>query len=63
MLLSFHCRKPITVYIQDSSGAGIISIAEYGQEYGKEPIAVLYNGSSHYDALLVPAADQISSRL
>lgn len=56
-------RKPISVYIPDPSGAGILSIAEYGQEYGKNAIAVLYNGSSHYDALLVPAADHIAARL
>ncbi|GAQ86277.1 hypothetical protein KFL_002800070 [Klebsormidium nitens] len=63
LMLSHALKKPITVYIPDPSGAGILSIAEYGQEYGKAAIAVLYNGSTHYDALLVPAADHIAARL
>ncbi|KAF6168292.1 hypothetical protein GIB67_018132 [Kingdonia uniflora] len=43
---------PITVYMYDENAGGLISIAEYGQEYGKEdPIRVLYHGFGHYDAL------------
>lgn len=39
----------------DDDAGGIISIAEYGQEYGKEnPIQVLYHGVGHYDALQIP---------
>lgn len=39
----------------DEDAGGLISIAEYGQEYGKEnPIRVLYHGSGHYDALQIP---------
>lgn len=45
-------RMPITVYMHDKDAGGLISIAEYGQEYGKEkPIRVLYHGFGHYDAL------------
>lgn len=47
-------RMPITVYMKDEKAGGLISIAEYGQEYGKEdPIRVLYHGFGHYDALLI----------
>lgn len=59
------CRMGITVYmrkIEDSSG--LISIAEYGEEYGREnPIRVLYHGHGHYDALLFPANKPPRSRL
>jgi len=49
------CRMPITVYMYDEEAGGLISIAEYGQEYGKEnPIRVLYHGFGHYDALDIP---------
>lgn len=45
---------PITVYMKDEKAGGLISIAEYGQEYGKDdPIRVLYHGFGHYDALLM----------
>lgn len=47
---------PITVYMHDEDSSGLISIAEYGQEYGKDnPILVLYHGYGHYDALQVPS--------
>lgn len=47
-------RMPITVYMKDEKAGGLISIAEYGQEYGKDdPIRVLYHGFGHYDALLI----------
>lgn len=43
---------PITVYMRDENAGGLIAIAEYGQEYGKEnPIRVLYHGFGHYDAI------------
>ncbi|XP_057982464.1 OVARIAN TUMOR DOMAIN-containing deubiquitinating enzyme 4 isoform X4 [Malania oleifera] len=46
---------PITVYMHDENSGGLISIAEYGQEYGKEnPIRLLYHGFGHYDALQIP---------
>jgi hypothetical protein len=47
---------PITVYMHDEDEGGLIAIAEYGQQYGKEdPIQVLYHGYGHYDALQIPA--------
>ena len=43
---------PITVYLYDESARGLISIAEYGLEYGNEnPIRVFYHGSGHYDLI------------
>lgn len=55
LMLSDVLKMPITVYMRDDSSGGLISIAEYGQEYGKEnPIRVLYHGFGHYDALLIP---------
>lgn len=51
------CRMPITVYmIQEKTKDGLISIAEYGQEYRKsDPIQVLYHGFGHYEALQIPS--------
>ncbi|GJN03930.1 hypothetical protein PR202_ga21429 [Eleusine coracana subsp. coracana] len=47
---------PITVYMHDEDEGGLIAIAEYGQQYGKEdPIQVLYHGYGHYDAVQIPA--------
>lgn len=47
---------PITVYMHDEDEGGLIAIAEYGEQYGKEdPIQVLYHGYGHYDALQIPA--------
>lgn len=53
LLMSSHVlQMPIIVYIYDDEAGGLLSIAEYGQEYGKEdPIRVLYHDSGHYDAL------------
>jgi len=52
----FVHRMPITVYMHDEDAGGLIAIAEYGQQYGKEdPIQVLYHGFGHYDALQIPA--------
>jgi hypothetical protein len=54
----------ITVYMYDQDAGGLISIAEYGQEYGKEnPIRVLYHGFGHYDALEIPTKKSPKSRL
>jgi len=59
-----ECRMPITVYMYDDKCGGLISIAEYGQEYGKDnPIRVLYHGFGHYDALLIPGKKGSKSRL
>ncbi|CAA7060630.1 unnamed protein product [Microthlaspi erraticum] len=53
-MASHVLQMPITVYMKDEKAGGLLSIAEYGQEYGKEdPIRVLYHGFGHYDALLV----------
>jgi hypothetical protein len=42
--------------MRDEDGGGLISIAEYGQEYGKEdPVQLLYHGFGHYDSLQIPA--------
>lgn len=68
MLLKYEshddCRMPITVYMHDEKAGGLITIAEYGQEYGKEnPIRVLYHGFGHYDALHIPGVRSGKSRL
>ncbi|EOA24446.1 hypothetical protein CARUB_v10017703mg [Capsella rubella] len=53
-MASHVLQMPITVYMKDEKAGGLISIAEYGQEYGKDdPIRVLYHGFGHYDALLI----------
>lgn len=55
---------PITVYMHDKDSGGLISIAEYGQEYGKDdPIRVLYHGCGHYDALHFPGTGGVKPRL
>ncbi|XP_050229582.1 OVARIAN TUMOR DOMAIN-containing deubiquitinating enzyme 4 isoform X2 [Mercurialis annua] len=56
LFMASHVLKmPISVYMYDQDAGGIISIAEYGQEYGKDnPIRVLYHGFGHYDALQIP---------
>uniref|UniRef100_A0A7N2M3U4 Ubiquitin thioesterase OTU n=1 Tax=Quercus lobata TaxID=97700 RepID=A0A7N2M3U4_QUELO len=63
-LASHVLQMPITVYMYDEDAGGLISIAEYGQEYGKEnPIRVLYHGFGHYDALQMPRKKSDRSRL
>ena len=62
--VSYEFRMPITVYMRDQDSGGLISIAEYGQEYGKDdPIKVLYHGFCHYDALHIPRNTGARSRL
>uniref|UniRef100_A0A453L4L8 OTU domain-containing protein n=1 Tax=Aegilops tauschii subsp. strangulata TaxID=200361 RepID=A0A453L4L8_AEGTS len=57
-------RMPITVYMREEAAGGLIAIAEYGQEYGKEdPIRVLYHGCGHYEALHIPGNSEPRSRL
>ncbi|KAF7824511.1 FT-interacting protein 1-like [Senna tora] len=55
LLMASHVlQMPIVVYMKDGYyNEGFKRIAEYGQElYGNEnPIMVVYNGSTHYDAL------------
>ncbi|KAJ6699930.1 hypothetical protein OIU79_013054 [Salix purpurea] len=65
LLMASHVLKmPITVYMDDKNARGLISIAEYGQEYGMEnPIGVLYNGFGHYDALQFPGTRGGRSKL
>ncbi|KAJ7972262.1 OTU domain containing protein [Quillaja saponaria] len=65
LLMASHVlQMPITVYMHDEESGGLISIAEYGQEYGKEnPIRVLYHGFGHYDALEIPGRKGAKSRL
>ncbi|XP_043703992.1 OVARIAN TUMOR DOMAIN-containing deubiquitinating enzyme 4-like isoform X2 [Telopea speciosissima] len=60
LLMSSHVlQMPITVYMKDKFSGILKSIAEYGQEYGKDnPIRVLYNGCGHYDALQNPYESQ-----
>jgi hypothetical protein len=43
--------------MNDEDDGGLIAIAGYGQQYGKEdPIQFLYHhGYGHYDALQIPA--------
>lgn len=53
-MASHVLQMPITVYMKDEKAGGLITIAEYGQEYSTEdPIRVLYHGFGHYDALLI----------
>ncbi|CAI0414503.1 unnamed protein product [Linum tenue] len=65
LFMASHVLKmPISVYMYDADAGGLISIAEYGQEYGKDnPIRVLYHGSGHYDALQIPGRKHGKSRL
>ncbi|XP_062006381.1 OVARIAN TUMOR DOMAIN-containing deubiquitinating enzyme 4-like isoform X1 [Rosa rugosa] len=65
LLMASHVLEmPITVYMYDEKAGGLITIAEYGQEYGKEnPIRVLYHGFGHYDALHIPGKSGGKSRL
>ncbi|KAJ0099877.1 hypothetical protein Patl1_20618 [Pistacia atlantica] len=57
-----ECQSQCTCMITDAGG--LISIAEYGQEYGQEnPIRVLYHGSGHYDALHIPGKKSGRSKL
>ncbi|KAL2326963.1 hypothetical protein Fmac_020390 [Flemingia macrophylla] len=65
LFIASHVLKmPITVYMYDKDAGGLISIAEYGQEYGKEnPIRVLYHGFGHYDALEIPKSKGPKPRL
>ncbi|KAL2464826.1 OTU domain-containing protein [Forsythia ovata] len=65
LLMASHVlRMPITVYMYDDDSGGLISIAEYGQEYGTDnPIKVLYHGFGHYDALHIPVKGGSRSRL
>ncbi|XP_029118545.1 OVARIAN TUMOR DOMAIN-containing deubiquitinating enzyme 4 isoform X5 [Elaeis guineensis] len=63
-MASHVLQMPITVYMLDEDAGGLITIAEYGQEYGKEdPIRVLYHGFGHYDALQIPGKKGPKSRL
>ncbi|XP_051188389.1 OVARIAN TUMOR DOMAIN-containing deubiquitinating enzyme 4 [Lolium perenne] len=65
LLMASHVlQMPITVYMREEAAGGLIAIAEYGQEYGKEdPIQVLYHGCGHYDALHIPGNTNPRSRL
>ncbi|KAJ6835300.1 OTU domain-containing protein-like [Iris pallida] len=65
LLMASHVlQMPITVYMHDDDCGGLIAIAEYGQEYGKEdPIRVLYHGFGHYDAVQMPGKKGSKSRL
>ncbi|XP_073052209.1 OVARIAN TUMOR DOMAIN-containing deubiquitinating enzyme 4-like [Primulina eburnea] len=65
LLMASHVlQMPITVYMHDRNSGGLIAIAEYGQEYGKDnPIEVLYHGFGHYDALHIPGQRGERSRL
>lgn len=65
LLMASHVlQMPITVYMREEAAGGLIAIAEYGQEYGKEdPIRVLYHGCGHYEALHIPGNAEPRSRL
>ncbi|CAM0912058.1 unnamed protein product [Alopecurus aequalis] len=55
-MASHVLQMPITVYMRDEDVGGLITIAEYGQEYDKEdPVQLLYHGFGHYDSLQIPA--------
>ncbi|KEH41564.1 OTU-like cysteine protease [Medicago truncatula] len=62
-IASHVLQMPIAVYVYDPKAGGLISKSEYGQEYGKEnPIRVLYNGFTHYDALEFPISRRKGSK-
>lgn len=65
LLMASHVlQMPISVYMYAQEASGLISIAEYGQEYGKDnPIKVLYHGFGHYDALHNPGKKGPRSKL
>ncbi|KAL5201116.1 hypothetical protein ABZP36_035470 [Zizania latifolia] len=65
LLMASHVlQMPITVYMYDAEAGGLIAIAKYGQEYGKEdPIQVLFHGFGHYDSLQIPGKSGPRSRL
>ncbi|KAJ8527528.1 hypothetical protein K7X08_014979 [Anisodus acutangulus] len=65
LLMASHAlQMPISVYMYDEDACGLISIAEYGQEYGMDnPIKVLYHGFGHYDALHIPGKKGSRSKL
>ncbi|XP_009627223.1 OVARIAN TUMOR DOMAIN-containing deubiquitinating enzyme 4 [Nicotiana tabacum] len=65
LLMASHVlQMPINVYMYDQDARGLISIAEYGEEYGKEnPIKVLYHGFGHYDALHISGKKGPRSKL
>ncbi|CAN0921139.1 OVARIAN TUMOR DOMAIN-containing deubiquitinating enzyme 4 [Linum grandiflorum] len=65
LFMASHVLKtPISVYMYDEKAGGLISIAEYGEEYGKSnPIRVLYHGCGHYDALQIPGRKAGQSKL
>ncbi|KAI4989781.1 hypothetical protein ZWY2020_038144 [Hordeum vulgare] len=65
LLMASHVlQMPITVYMREEAAGGLIAIAEYGQEYGKEdPIRVLYHGCGHYEALHIPGNSEPRSKL
>lgn len=65
LLMASHVlQMPVSVYMYDQDTSGLISIAEYGQEYGKDnPIKVLYHGFGHYDALHIPGKKGSTSKL
>ncbi|KAL6983878.1 OVARIAN TUMOR DOMAIN-containing deubiquitinating enzyme 4 [Sarracenia purpurea var. burkii] len=62
LLMSSHVLQvPITVYMRDKKFNCLKTIAEYGQEYGREnPVCVLYHGYGHYDALQIPSGAPLS---
>ncbi|KAL6858921.1 hypothetical protein ACP4OV_017923 [Aristida adscensionis] len=63
-MASHVLQMPITVYMHDEDAGGLIAIAEYGQQYGKEdPIQVLYHGFGHYDAIQIPGKRGPKKRL
>lgn len=63
-MASHVLQMPITVYMRDEDAGGLISIAEYGQEYGKEdPVQLLYHGFGHYDSLQIPANKGPNARM
>ncbi|XAR69431.1 hypothetical protein NMG60_11001002 [Bertholletia excelsa] len=64
LLMASHVlQMPITVYMRRQDCDGLITIAEYGQEYGKEdPIRLLYHGYGHYDTLQIPGKKGAKSK-
>ncbi|KAJ9181135.1 hypothetical protein P3X46_009298 [Hevea brasiliensis] len=65
LFMASHVLKmAITVYMYEQKDGGLITVAEYGQEYGNDnPIRVLYHGFGHYDALQIPGSKGGKSKL
>uniref|UniRef100_A0A0E0M3V3 OTU domain-containing protein n=1 Tax=Oryza punctata TaxID=4537 RepID=A0A0E0M3V3_ORYPU len=49
-MASHVLKMPITVFVMDKAGAFRV-LSEYGKEYGRDAIQILFDGAGHYDVL------------